>query len=205
MNDSVVIPTYNKIAQKYTDTYFNDVLEIPRVDKFISSLLTDANVLDIGCGPGNWTKYLMDKGFDVEGIDLSTEMIRIAKEKVPQGKFKLMDMRKLDYPDETFDGIMSFYSLIHIPSEQIISVLRELFRVLKSSGVLMLVVQEGEADRVVKEPMSPEDKTFINFFTIERLTKFLEETGFKVFHQEKVPYKDEEFQSENILFILARK
>ena len=108
----IAVKTYDKIAKSYTKEFFNDRIDLKYLDKFISLLSPKAKILDVGCGPGNYTKYLMEKGFSVEGIDLSKKMIQIAKKKVPNGKFKVMDMRKLEYPDETFDGLCVAYSSI---------------------------------------------------------------------------------------------
>ena len=185
MDDSIVTPTYNKIAQKYTDKYFDDIADIDEVNKFISHLPQNARVLDCGSGPGNWTKYLIEKGFDAQGIDTSSEMIKIAAEKVPNAKFSLMDIRKLDFPDSSFDGIMAMYSLIHIPSAQIPTVLGEFSRILANNGVLFITAQKGEEDHIVTEPFDPNEKIFINFFTSERLQKYLEDAGFKIISQKE--------------------
>ena len=61
----------------------------------------------------------MDKGFQVIGIDYSNEMLGTARNKVPDGSFRHMDMRELDFEEESFDGLLVAYSLIHIPSEDI--------------------------------------------------------------------------------------
>ena len=111
-----VVDTYRKIAHTHTDLYFDISFDSEQVDKFLSYLPRKAKVLDIGSGPGNFTKYIFDKGFEIEGVDISPEMLQIAQEKVPGITFSYMDMRKLEFLDEHFDGIISAYSLIHIES-----------------------------------------------------------------------------------------
>lgn len=152
MNDYVV-STYNKVARTYTDKYFNDTADFPYIDKFLQLLKPGSRILDIGCGPGSFSRYIHEKGFNIEGIDLSEEMLKIAKQKVPNVNFKLMDMRKLDHENNSFDGLLLAYSLIHIPSKEILETLNGFYRVLKPGGFIMTITQAGEPDRVVDEPL----------------------------------------------------
>lgn len=199
------VSTYDKVANKYTEQYFNDLSDSPIIDKFLSLLPQRAKILDVGCGPGEFTGYIMKKEFDVEGIDLSGEMLKIAKAKVPDGKFKLMDMRKLDYPDSTFDGLLVAYSLIHIPSNEIPATLSGLSRVLKPGGKILILAQKGEPDKIVDEPLKPGEKIFINFFSKERLAKFLTNSGFDIELQEEVPIQDSESMSDTVICVIAKK
>lgn len=160
MDKNLSVNTYNKIAEVYTEKYFNDNSDLPFIDKWIKSLPNNARVLDVGCGPSHLSKYLIDKGCIVEGIDLSDEMISIARRKVPEVKFEIMDMRKLLYGNNTFDGILAAYSLIHIPSCEVETVLKEFYRVLSVGGTALFIVQKGDADRIVNEPFKPSEKMF---------------------------------------------
>jgi len=125
---------YSVIAQDYTDRYFGDLSDAPIVDELISRLPPGARVLDAGCGPGTFTRYLSNKGFLAEGIDLSPAMLAAALEGVPQCSFREMDMRSLAYHDGAFAGVLAAYSLIHIPTTDLPRVLGELHRVLQPGG-----------------------------------------------------------------------
>lgn len=72
---------YNKIALKYEECLWDDMPYNDYINKFLS-LLNGKNILDIGCAIGSFTKYVADKGYKVEGIDISPNMIDIAKSKV---------------------------------------------------------------------------------------------------------------------------
>lgn len=199
------VSTYNKIADKYTKQYFNDLTDIPYIDKFLNGLPPQVKILDIGCGPGTFSQHLQKKGFVVEGIDLSEEMIKIAKQKVQGVTFQIMDMRKLDYPENYFDGLLVAYSLIHIPSEEITQTLKGFIRVLKPNGSMMVIAQGGEADRVVDEPLKKGEKIFINFFTKERLSGFFKDAGFTITYQEELPMKDPDSLSDKVIYMFAKK
>ncbi len=199
------VDTYNKIAEIYTDKYFSDLTDTPYIDKFLNQLPRGGKVLDIGCGPGTFSKYLVDKGFAVEGVDLSTEMIKIAKIKVKGASFNIMDMRRLDFGNSFFDGLLVAYSLIHIPSKEIANTLKGFNRVLKIGGLVLIVAQCGESDKTVDEPLMKGEKIFINFFTTQKLTDFLTKAGFNVTYQKEVTMKDPDSLSDSVIYTIARK
>lgn len=201
----LAVSTYDKIAGIYTKQYFNDLTDTPYIDKFLSKLPKEAKILDVGSGPGQFTKYMMDKGFKVESVDFSEEMIATAKRMVPKGKFKQGDMRRLHFTTSSFDGLLVAYSLIHIPSEDIPATLSGFNRVLKFGGYIEIVAQKGEADKVVDEPFMPSEKMFFNFFTKERLQVFLRDAGFEVVYQEETASQDPDSASDKVIYTIAKK
>lgn len=201
----LAVDTYEKIAAKYAQQYFDDMVDVPYIDKFLAKLPKQGKILDVGSGPGQFAKHMIEKGFKVIGIDFSKEMVTIAKEKVPNVDFRHMDMRQLDFPDSSFDGLFSAYSLIHIPSEEVLATLQGFHRVLKSGGYIEIAVQKGDADKIIDEPFMPTEKMFFNFFTEERISKFLEDAGFNVVSQEIMAIDDAETMSDKVIYTIAKK
>lgn len=201
----LAVSTYERIADIYTKQYFDDLSDNPYIDKFLSFLPIKSKVLEVGCGPGQFVKYLLDKGYQAEGIDLSEKMIGVAKNRVPQGKFQLMDMRKLKFRNSSFDGLMAPYSLIHIPSKEIPQTLRGFIRVLRPNGHILIIAQQGEADKIVNESLKEGEKMFINFFTKGRLSKFLEDVGFKIEYLEEIKSQDPSSMSDRIIYAIAKR
>jgi SAM-dependent methyltransferase len=95
-------------------------------------------VLDLGCGPGHWTAYLHSLGSDVTGIDLVGEFIDHARANFPGPEFRLGSMTELDVPDHSVAGILSWYSTIHLPPQELDHVLTEFRRMLTPSGRLVI-------------------------------------------------------------------
>ncbi len=79
-----------------------------------------------------------ERGFTVTGIDISTKMLEMARENAPQSTFLRMNMRSLNFPKESFDGVLCLYSIIHVPRRHHLAVLKRFHRVLKSRGVLAI-------------------------------------------------------------------
>ncbi len=204
-NSKLAVDTYDKIAGIYTKQYFDDLTDNSYIDKFLEKLPKGGKILDVGCGPGQFTKYMIDKGFQVVAIDYSNEMLTIAKQRVPAGSFKQMDMRELGFENESFDGLLVAYSLIHIPSEDIPKTMKGFHRVLKSQGYVEIIAQKGEADRIIDEPFMPSEKMFFNFFTKERLSKFLEEAELKIDYIVETESQDPDSVSDKVIYTIAQK
>lgn len=199
------IDTYNTIAAAYTEKYFDDTSDFAHIDRFISSVAPEGTILEVGCGAGQFSKYLMTKGFTVIGVDLSESMLALARKKVPGGDFRSMDMRNLSFYDGQFDGIIAPYSLIHIPEKAVVSTLKGFNRVLRQHGELCVLAQRGESDHIVDEPFAPGKKVFFNFFTSLRIRNYLEIAGFTDITVEEVPCDDPYSMSDGLLYVHARK
>ena len=116
-----------------------------------------------------------------------------------------MDMRRINYLDNFFDGLLAAYSLIHIPTEEILDTLRGFKKILKPNGSMMIIAQGGEPDKFVDEPLKKGEKIFINFFTKERLSKLVARAGFEIEYQEEIPMQDSDSLSDRVIYTIARK
>ncbi|WP_229053050.1 class I SAM-dependent methyltransferase [Aeromicrobium sp. Leaf350] len=88
-------------------------------------------VVDVGCGPGYVTRHLHDLGVDAFGIDLSPEMIALARRDYPDLRFEIGTMTELDLADESVAGVLAFWSVIHVPDDAVPGVFREFRRVVR--------------------------------------------------------------------------
>lgn len=179
-----VIDDYDDIAKEYTEEFFEDTSDNKYIDIFLESL-DGTKVLDVGCGNGRDCKYIAEKGFDINGIDLSIGMLNIAKEKVPNGKFEVMDITDITYSDNLYDGIISNCSLFHIPVEELPKTLESFRRVLKSNGKLLLILQEENGETMLEEPFRPGVHIYMNYFSSEKIRELLTGFGFEVVYIEK--------------------
>jgi ubiquinone/menaquinone biosynthesis C-methylase UbiE len=135
--EELVRESYNKIAGVYhnqRDKFRNDDV----LNSFASLLTSGSEVLDMGCGAGvPVAQFLVKTGYKVTGIDFSSSMIELAKVNVPEAAFIEMDMRKLDFDDASFDGIIALYSLFHIQKEDHGTILNKFHSLLRKNSVLL--------------------------------------------------------------------
>src|SRR5215207_2773024 len=108
-------------------------------------------VADVGCGPGYVTRHLHDLGVDAFGIDLSPEMIAIARRDYPDLRFEVGTMTDLDLADDSVTGIVAFWSVIHVPDHAVPGVVEEFRRVLRPRGLLLVGFHVGDERRHASE------------------------------------------------------
>ncbi len=110
------IDYYNKNAYQYFDNSVNIDMTVC-CDRFLKYIVHGGRIIDIGAGSGRDIKYLMDKGYIVEGIDASDEMCRLAAD---YSGAKVLCKRIQDwYPQEKHDGIWANASLLHLSLDEI--------------------------------------------------------------------------------------
>lgn len=107
-------------------------------------------VAELGCGPGRVTAHLRGLGLEVFGVDLSPVMIDIAREAYPELRFEVGSMAALDTADGALGGVVSWYSVIHAPPEDVAVYFAEFWRVLAPGGYLMVAFFESEGDPVTE-------------------------------------------------------
>lgn len=101
-------------------------------------------VLDVGCGPGHLTAHLRSLDVDATGFDLVPQFIDHARAAYPDGRFELASMHRLPVPDRSVAGVLAWYSLIHLPPDELDGVLAELRRAITPAGVLVVGFFDGE-------------------------------------------------------------
>ncbi len=195
--------TYNKIAKKYDEEYGNDLSDAPYIDLFLSYIKGN-KILDIGCGPGTLSKYIADKGYKVDAIDYSEEMIKIAKNKVKNVDFFQMDMRNITI-EKKYNGIMLAYSLFHISKQDVRESLLKYHDILEDDGIMLIILQEGIGEEFVKENLNTELKKFINYYSFDEIEQVLNDRNFKVIEKNrKKPISAMSMQNDKLILICKK-
>ena len=111
------------------------------IDELTPLVPPGGRVLDLGCGCGvPATKALAERGFEVVGLDFSATQIARARGLVPHARFIEADMATWDAPPATFDAVVSFYALIHVPLPDQRRILARLPVWLRRRGLVLLIV-----------------------------------------------------------------
>jgi ubiquinone/menaquinone biosynthesis C-methylase UbiE len=142
--DQQTIDTYNKLAKEYDDETVDFWNKFPRtfIDTFIE--LSKTTILDVGSGPGRDALLLQQAGKDVVCVDASQAMTELSSAK---GLTSILaEFDNLPFENESFDGVWSYTSLLHVPKKSVDAPLKEIIRVLKPSGIFALGLIEGDSE-----------------------------------------------------------
>jgi SAM-dependent methyltransferase len=176
--------SYDTVASSYADRvrYLLDQTPYERaVLALVADLVRTAGggpVADVGCGPGRIAAYLRELGVDTFGIDLSPAMIDIARSDHPGLRFEVGSMTDLDLPDSSIAGLVAWYSLIHIPDDEIGRVFAQFRRVLRPGGLLVLSFHVGDESRLMTQGYGHPMKIYVHRRQPGQVAAWLTEAGF---------------------------
>jgi SAM-dependent methyltransferase len=181
-------------ADKYHEKFKNEIEQKDYdrllLDKFSDMLEAGSLLCDAGCGPsGHIGKYLHDKGHKVVGIDISQKCIDKAISCNPGMVFQCMDMMHTDFQNDSFDALLSFYSVVHTPKEYMNSMFAEFRRILKKGGKLIIAVKKGTSEGMIDDEWYEGNKVYFSYFVEEELKKYLLDNNFKIeYFNTRKPY-----------------
>ncbi len=124
---------------------------------------TGVRALDVGCGSGRWSRWMRDRGAHVTGIDPTPAMLETAERLSPGVAFRRMSATDIDFPDESFDFVLSVTVIQHLHPEEQVKAAAAMCRVLKPGGRLFLLdlIDHNDPGRLVF-PRRPE--SWINLY-----------------------------------------
>lgn len=205
-----VLNCYNKVADDYAADRW-DELSKKNLDRLLLTEFAAVNkdkgpCADFGCGPGQTTKFLYEKGLeDIIGIDLSPAMINAAQKLSPEVKFETGDLLNITYPSEYFGSVLAFYSIVHFDTEQVRKCFGEINRVLKTGGNFLFSFHAG--DQIVHFDKAHDKEIDIDlyFFKTDDIIELLSGTGFKIIDAiERHPHESMEYPTRRA-YIWAKK
>ncbi|TKA11782.1 class I SAM-dependent methyltransferase [Actinacidiphila oryziradicis] len=126
---------YDALSLRYDQAYAAETKYQPWISELCGRIPAGGRVLDLGCGSGvPVARDLANAGHRVTGVDISEVQIRRARELVPQAEFICADATAVDFAPGSFDAVVSFYALIHIPLEEQLPLLEKVARWLRPGG-----------------------------------------------------------------------
>lgn len=154
---------YNKNAEQYCkQTLVGNLQE--NYAQFFKELPNNAYILDFGCGSGRDSKYFIEKGYQVEAIDGSIEMCKIASQYIGQ-EVKCMKFEELDKVN-TYDGIWACSSILHVEKERLACVLNKMIKALKGNGIMYISFKKGVGYEI-------KEGKYYHYVTKEEMKKIL--------------------------------
>ena len=207
---ATTIDTYNKSAVNFQNKFMDMDLYNSTYDKFCNLIeKQNASVFEIACGPGNITKYLLSKRpeFKIVGIDLSAEMIKLARINNPTAEFLLMDCRDIYKINNKYDAIMCGFCFPYLSKKECAKMIRDMFSILNINGVVYISAMEGDYNKsgYEKTSFSGNHQVYIHYHQAGFLTNTLKGAGFKNIELIRQNYPEPDGTFSTDMIFLAKK
>lgn len=175
---------YDAVSHEYAERFKDEMDDKPFDRDCLDRLAREVGdlgpICDLGCGPGQIARYLYRQGVKTLGVDLSTKMVEEAQKLNPEIHFHQGDMLSLPDEDNSWGGIAAFYSILHIPREQVVDALREMNRVLKPGGILLVTFHVGQEIKHLDEWWEKPVNLDFAFYMPDEMEVWLNEAGFEL-------------------------
>ncbi|CAM3033325.1 class I SAM-dependent DNA methyltransferase [Vibrio rarus] len=180
---------YDQITERWSDELFNRNNGIAQHERAIAFSEKRGKALDIGCGcTGRFIQLLQEKGFQPSGIDVSTKMIQLARQRHPDVRFIHADICEYALP-EKYDFITAWDSLWHVPLAQQSHVLRKVVASLNNAGLFIFSFGgTKEPDAHTNQIMGPE--VYYASLGINGIIKLMMDLGCIIRHVEYDQYPE---------------
>jgi 2-polyprenyl-3-methyl-5-hydroxy-6-metoxy-1,4-benzoquinol methylase len=200
--------TWNKIASLYQDKFMGLDLYDATYDFICETISKEkAKLLEIGCGPGNITRYLLSKrpDFNIFGIDIAPNMIELAKKNNPTARFAIMDCRHISGLATKYDGIICGFCLPYLSQTDGVKLMSDCYELLDENGFIYLSFVEGDPNKSDFQIGSSGDRAYFYFHQLDVLAEELSKKGFGDIKVFKVEYKNTENKNDLHTILTAKK
>ncbi len=206
----LAVDIFNKNALLYQVKYMNIDKYHSSLDLFCSILpKTNAQILELACGPGNITKYILTRQpeLDIIATDLSSEMIKLAEKNNPSVCVKLLDCRSILELDSKYDAIICGFGLPYVSKEDALKMIIDASISLNPGGLLYLSTMEDKyiKSRHTSSSSNPNESLFMYFHEAEYLVDRMENEGFELVNISRVKYVDNKGENVTDLILIGKK
>jgi len=186
----IVAAGYNLVSTAYNATQDSakEVSYRAWLEPVSRELAPGADVLDLGCGCGVPASRILADRFTVTGVDISPVQIKEAKSLVPHARFLVGDMTAVSFDPATFDAVVSFYAIIHVPLDEQFSLIQSIYRWLREPGMAVMIVGSRAWTGVEEDWLGVKGATmFWSHADAGTYRLWFENVGFNVIEETFVP------------------
>jgi len=182
---------FDKYACQYQDKYMNVETYSQGLDMFCNAIKrSNANVLELGCGPGNMTHYVLNKRPDLKifATDISKNMILLAKNNVANIDFAVMDCREITQLNKKYDAILCGFCLPYLNKDEAKKLLQDSAQLLHQGGVMYIGTIQGEYSDSALQGLSSckEDALQLYYYSTDQLMKMVMSSGFSLITEQRI-------------------
>ena len=200
--------TWNKVATLYEEKFMDFTIYDESYDFLCSQIVhPNANVLEVGCGPGMIAKYLLEKLPDLQilGTDAAPNMVELAQKNNPKGKFIQLDCREILSLDQQFDIILSGFCIPYLSDEDVTRFLSDSHGILNQNGLLYLSFVPGNAEKSGYQTGSSGDRVYFYYHSEDVIREKLKTFGFEFLKRFCISYERTTREKEVHLVLIASK
>jgi ubiquinone/menaquinone biosynthesis C-methylase UbiE len=186
---------FNKLANLYESKFMNVSLYADSLEVFCENIPQEnVKVLEMACGPGNITQFLLEKrpDWDILGTDLAPNMLELARKNNPTARFEVMDVRDISTIKEKYDGIICGFGLPYLTKNDAILFIQNAAKCLKTNGLLYISTMEGDYNSSKPEKGSTGDEIFMHYHEFDYLNIAMTESGLNMIHNQRKQYTQAE-------------
>lgn len=204
----ITIKTYDLSAKNYENKFMDLHLYKDTLEFFSELIIPSSNVLDLACGPGNIAKFLLDRKpqLNIIGIDLSQEMIKLAKNNVPNAEFYIHDIRALNFESEKFDVIITSFCLPYLYDAEAKEFIDNISKNIVNDGYIYLSTMEGKGHDFETASFTEGNQLFINYYSEEFLKDLFQRNNLEIVKLFKQDYHERDGSiTVDLIFILRKR
>jgi predicted TPR repeat methyltransferase len=209
VHTSIAIRVFDAYALRYQERFMDVAAYHASLDRFCALLPMNAEVLELACGPGNVTKYLLQQRPDLRilGTDLAPAMIELARTNNPAASFDLLDQRAFLSLNRTFHSIVCAFGLPYLDAREAADLIRDAARCLHPGGALYLSTMEDAPSRsgFVMPSTGEGEAAWIHYHRGDDLVDALERNGFRVVERSNVITAAGDGSPANDLLLVAQR
>ncbi len=206
----ISVDRFNEFASEFAERFMNIDSYITHFEKFCDfHESNEPKILELGCGPGNVTKFLKNRfeNSQITAIDLAPKMIQIAKQTIMGVDFRIMDVRNINSFQTQFDSIMCSFCLPFLSKSDTYKLISDCSEKLYKNGVLYISTMEGDESKAGFETTSftGESKIYFNYHKNLDLEKAFLENGFSIEYNVRQKYYEPNGDITIDLIMIGRK
>lgn len=204
-----VIHVFDSGSKEYAKKYMDISLYKSSLDVFRNSIKKDrAELLELGCGPGNITNYIAAKqpNYNILSTDVASKMLELARKNVPTATFVEMDARRISDLNGTFDGIICGFCLPYLNKDEAIQIIHDAANILNEEGILYISTMEGDYNTsALTKSSSGEYELFIHYHEFEYLDQAIKDVGLFLLKTERVKYTANNKDVTDLILIIKKQ